>query len=360
VLCAGYAVATGLTGLTLIDRETYGLAALLTRLEHHLASAALGNTPASSETTATVIPAGHQLTTDKLEALYAGGYPAERGEWHEEHVFSRALGTMNSFLVWTPPGYSEHGRPYPTLYLLHGIGAPATFGAEEWLGYALTEDLDRLLGLGLIDPMIVVLPNGDRGYWMNHAAGGPRWADFVVGDLVDYVDATFHTDTRREGRAIGGHSMGGHGALQLALNHPEVFAAAGAHSPTLRPFGSVPAFFGDWHWFTRHDPLSLAQRTEAAPRTAFWLDVGDRDQWRQSTKEIALALRAHGAPVEFRELEGEHEGWYWAYYLPEYLYFYSHALHATARTATGAPVVALRPLTPAAADTGRPKAKSAR
>jgi enterochelin esterase-like enzyme len=286
-----------------------------------------------------------QFTTDRLEALFDGGLPAQRGEWREVRFFSRALGQEAAYLAWVPPGYGTSQRAYPTLYLLHGVGSGAGgFGPEEWLGYALTEDLDRMLALDLIQPMIVILPNGEQGYWMNHADGGPKWGDFVAVDLVRHVDATFRTEPVRQRRAIGGLSMGAHGALQLALNHPDVFGVAGAHSPTLRPFEASPEFFGDQKWFAKHDPLSLVRNTNAAPRIATWIDVGATDDWRSGAEALRKAYEAKRAPLEFRVLEGEHEGWYWEYYLPEYLNFYSSALSATGTTPQGAPVVVSRPL----------------
>lgn len=276
-----------------------------------------------------------------LEQMYGGGLPAERGEWRYITFFSRALTREVTYFAWVPPGYGTSGRGYPTLYLLHGVGGEAGFGIEEWLGYALTENLERLLGLGMIEPMIVILPPGDQGYWMNHAHGGPKWADFVAGDLVKHVDATFRTEPRRERRAIGGLSMGGHGALQLALNHPDTFAIAGAHSPTIRPFETSPAFFGDEQWFAKYDPISLVRNTNAAQRLLTWIDIGVEDTWLPATLVLKDALAAKRAPVAFRIMEGEHEGWYWQYYLPQYLSFYSKALHATAMTAQGAPQVSV-------------------
>jgi enterochelin esterase-like enzyme len=259
-----------------------------------------------------------------------GGLPEARGEWREVRFFSRALGRETVYLAWLPPGYTtgpQRGGPgYPTLYLLHGAGGPAGFGVEEWLGYALTEDLDRLVALGLIEPLIVVLPDGEQGYWINHADGGPRWADFVAVDLVSSVDATFFTDPRPARRAVGGLSMGGHGALQLGLNHPEVFGVVGAHSPTLRPFETSPAFFGDPAWFARFDPPTLAQTTGAAGRVVTWIDIGADDRWRPAAEALRDQLVAHGGTPTFRVLEGEHEGWYWMTYLPEYLGFYSATL----------------------------------
>ncbi|HEU5316835.1 MAG TPA: alpha/beta hydrolase-fold protein [Chloroflexota bacterium] len=283
-----------------------------------------------------VIPLDTVFHYDRLEELSGYALPAQRGEWRMVSFFSRALGRESTYMAWLPPGYASSNVSYPTLYLLHGVGDGETaFGVEEWLGYSLTEDLDRMLALGLIEPMIVVLPYGEQSYWMNHA-NGPKWGDFVAVDLVKHVDATFRTQATRERRAIGGLSMGGHGAVQLAYNHPDTFAIAGAHSPTIRPFETSPEFFGDQAHFAKYDPVSLA-KAGAAGRVLTWIDVGADDQWKDGAEKLAAALKSRGAPFELRVLEGDHDGWYWKYYLPEYLHFYSQALHATQQNAAGAP-----------------------
>jgi S-formylglutathione hydrolase FrmB len=292
-------------------------------------------------TTEGYIPYEQLLTTSRLDALFGGVIPDEfLGQWREVRLFSRALGREASYLVWLPPGYadpSNAGRTYPSLYLLHGVGGSAGYGPEEWLGYALTENLARLLAMGAIEPVIVVLPVGEQGYWINHAGGGPRWADFVAVDLVRHVDATFRTSPVPQKRAIGGLSMGAHGALQLAYNHPDIFGIAGAHSPTLRPFAESPEFFGDERWFARFDPLTLAQRTDAARRVLTWIDIGSDDSWRASTEVLLRTLRSRGAPVISYVFEGEHQGWYWHEYGPEYLRFYATALYSRSSLDLGSP-----------------------
>jgi enterochelin esterase-like enzyme len=211
---------------------------------------------------------------------------------------------------------------------------------EEWRSYGVGGDLDRLLSLGLAEPMLLVLPEGEQGYWINQADGGPRWADFVAVDLVAHVDATYPTAAERGQRAIGGLSMGAHGALQIALNHPDVFSIAGAHSPSIRTYERSPDFFGDPAWFARFDPVTLARTAGTARRLVTWLDVGDEDGWRGGVERLRLALLDQGAPLEFHVLPGEHESAYWAEYLPEYLRFYSAALNAGATTPEGAPLIA--------------------
>ena len=271
-------------------------------------------------------PRARTLNHDRLAALFESGEPAERGRWETDTFFSPALGQEVCALVWLPPGYDASAETYPALYLLHGAGGNGAFGKEEYVIYEVAEDIDRLLALGLVQPMILVLPDGEQGYWINQAGGGPRWADFVAGDLVAHVDATYRTDPARERRAVGGHSMGGHGALQLALNHPDTFAVAGAHSPSIRPFQQSPYFFGDWSWFLRYDPITLARSSGAAAQLTLWVDVGSLDPWRADVNRLLSALAAGHAAADFHVLEGGHESAYWVSYLPEYLRFYSNAL----------------------------------
>ncbi len=295
------------------------------------------------------------LTTERVEAIYGRGVmPTRRGQWHYEQVDSRALGSSQQLLVWTPAGYENSLSRLPTLYLLHGAGGPGGFGVDEWLGYAITEDLDRLVDQRIIEPMIVVLPDGQQGYWTNHANGGPQWADFVTNDVVPYVDAHFRTDARRERRAIGGLSMGAHGAMQIAYRRPELFSVAGAHSPTIRPFEDSPEFFGDEAHFRLYDPLTLVRTSNSAKRVLTWIDLGNEDKFRATTAEMRQALLSRHAPLEFHVFEGEHEGWYWMGYLPEYLGFYSRALYSKRFTPDGAPDVTDRAaLLTASAQSGR-------
>src|SRR5262249_56469407 len=78
----------------------------------------------------------------------------------EEGAFSSAtLGREMPYLVWLPPGYAAQKRRYPVLFYLHGIGA----ANREWLGYGVDVTADCLLAAGAIQPMLIVLPQGDEG-----------------------------------------------------------------------------------------------------------------------------------------------------------------------------------------------------
>ena len=139
-------------------------------------------------------------------------------------------------LVYLPPSYDhDRSRRYPVLYLLHG----ATSVPEEWIdgtyqGMKLPVVLDSLIGTRAIPELIVVMPNADNklgaGFYANSPAAG-NWEDFVVRDLVGYVDRKYRTLATGSRRALVGHSMGGFGALAIAFRHPEQFGLVYAVSP---------------------------------------------------------------------------------------------------------------------------------
>ena len=141
-------------------------------------------------------------------------------------------------LIYLPPSYRhDRARRYPVLYMLHG----ATSVPEEWLdgtyqGLDLRVTLDSLVGAGAIPEMLVVMPNADNAlgsHWYANSPALGNWEDFVVRDLVGYVDGHYRTDGRRARRALFGHSMGGFGALALGFRHPGLFGLVYASSPAM-------------------------------------------------------------------------------------------------------------------------------
>ncbi len=181
----------------------------------------------------------------------------------------------------------------------------------------------------LQDQLIIVMPEGEESYWINHPDGA-RWGDYVAFDLVAHIDATYRTIREPGGRAIGGLSMGGYGALQLALTHPRIFGAVGAHSPSLRALTEAPAYFGDADDFARHNPFSLARTVDPAIAPRVWLDAGAEDPWLPRVAALDEVLREQGLPVEYHVWPGEHDDPYWSRHVDDYLRFYDAALGGAA------------------------------
>ncbi|HLH25717.1 MAG TPA: OpgC domain-containing protein [Chloroflexota bacterium] len=245
-----------------------------------------------------------------------------RGRFLDQAFYSRALNREMGYFLYLPPDYDEAGRSYPVLYLLHG----ASGSAEEWPAYGIVDALDRAITAHDVEPFIMVLPEGDFGYWINHADNGERWGDYLTTDLVTHIDTTYRTLRRPYRRAVGGLSMGGSGALVQAFTHPDVFGIVGADSPSLRENNEVVPILGEGAEFAARDPVSLAATAPGLDRVQIWLDIGEDDPWYPRVVELDDVLTACGIDHEFHVWPGDHDGEYWTSHIPDYLRFYSHAL----------------------------------
>ena len=243
---------------------------------------------------------------------------------HERRFFSPALGREMSYLIYQPAGYEQSRDRYPVLYLLHGIGG----GMWEWVETGLLETMDDLVRGGDVPPMLIVLPEGEQSYWVNHV-DGPRWGDYVADDLVAHIDATYRTITGPEGRAVGGLSMGAHGALQLVMRYPDRFGAVGAHSPSLRRADDTFPFLGTTDDFDERDPLWLARAGHLPTTVRLWLDSGEADPWLEQVVALHEALAAQGVSHTWQTFPGAHDGAYWAEHVADYLRFYGEALQSS-------------------------------
>jgi enterochelin esterase-like enzyme len=162
---------------------------------------------------------------------------------------------------------------------------------------------------------------------MDAAGGGPRYGAYTAQDVVSEIDGHYRTLADRDHQAIGGLSMGGFGALGLAMLYPATFGTAGAHSPALWGLPG-PAIFGDATYFGQHDPLQLLHKQPATARgLRLWLDIGDRDPLDKDRAEaLHQQLLQDGAPHLWREWPGDHSVTYWSAHLDDYLRFYDAAL----------------------------------
>lgn len=241
----------------------------------------------------------------------------------ETVIFSQSLGFEVPYLVYLPPGYdSQPDRRYPVLYMLHGLGGDRYMARVQGLFTAA----DNLILEGEIEPLIIIAPEGQRSYWVNHAENGPRWGNYITVDLVQEVDSRYRTVPKRASRAIGGISMGGHGALQLAMTSNE-FGVVGAHSVALRKYEEAFPFFGDRAYFEAHDPVSLCRKyRERAQSMKIWIDIGSEDIWYRAATDFHQLLESQDIKHEWRVFPGAHDIDYWRAHAYDYLKFYDRAL----------------------------------
>ena len=143
----------------------------------------------------------------------------------------------------------------------------------------------------------------------------------------DDVDARFRTIADSAHRAIGGVSMGAHGAVQLAFNYPGTFSVVGAHSLVLRRYEQAPAYFGLQADYAKRDPMQLAvAKTDLLRSVDLWVDIGDKDPWASLAKQFDGELNGLKVTHIWHEWSGDHSATYWSAHLGDYLHFYGNAL----------------------------------
>jgi S-formylglutathione hydrolase FrmB len=232
-------------------------------------------------------------------------------------VHSKAVGRDLGINVIVPPNAGAKGKR-SLLVFLHGRG-----GYEGTFNDAVFRGLPSLHGRR--GPVVAFPAGGVHGYWHDRADGD--WGSWVMDEVIPLVVRRFGIDPRR--LAIGGISMGGFGAYDLALKNPGRFCAVGGHSPALWFDGSetAPGAFDDAADFERNDVVEAVQNDpEAFGDTRIWNDYGDEDPFRVYDEGFVDALQAGGADLSAHAWRGAHEGGYWESHWPAYQRFYVNAL----------------------------------
>lgn len=239
---------------------------------------------------------------------------------------SPTLGRPIPYAVYTPLPAPPEGERWPVVYLLHGL----TGADGDWFTWGnLGPILDQAMADGRLPPLIVVAPGaGDSWYVNNPDPDGLGLIDTALAtDLVAAVDAKYPTAKCRAGRAIGGVSMGGVGAVLQAINHPDTYGAvmsfAGAlHKPLEKNdprsrwipelYGSAFGIPFDAKRFNAANPftLMLPKLRRAGDKPAFYFVIGDADfpDLIAAAAEYHIGLKQIGIDTTLRVTSGRH---YW-------------------------------------------------
>jgi len=210
-----------------------------------------------------------------------------------------------------PDSYENSVEQLPVLYLLHGAGG----NYRDWNS---NSDIAKLADLY---NMIVVCPDGERTSWYFDSPIDPKfqYESFVAKDCVQYIDKHYRSRSTREGRAISGLSMGGHGAMFLGIRHKDVFSIVVVMSGgvDIRPFpnswdikkrlGDIETHKDNWDKYT---VINLAKDLKDGD-LAISLDCGDRDFFLKVNRALHQQLLQAGISHKYIECPGVHNWTYW-------------------------------------------------
>jgi S-formylglutathione hydrolase len=255
--------------------------------------------------------------------------------------YSQALNCTMRFSIYLPP-QAANGDKVPVLYWLSGL----TCSDENFMQKAGAQRIAAELGIAIVAPD--TSPRGEdiaddasydlgqgAGFYLN-ASQAPwrshyRMYDYVVNELPKLVQANFPVSTKQ---SIAGHSMGGHGALTIAMKNPARYASVSAFSPISNPVNcpwgqkAFTAYLGEDKstWF-EHDASELMKK--ASQFVPAKVDQGESDQFlsqQLKPETLAAAAKLSGYPLQLNSHPGyDHSYYFIASFIEQHLRF--HASH---------------------------------
>jgi len=265
------------------------------------------------------------------------------GGWHKQYSHdSTLLNCSMRFAIYLPPQASQ-GAKVPALYWLSGL----TCSDENFMQKAGAQRLAAELGIAIVAPDTSPRGEGvadDEAYDLGQGAGfyvnatqAPwnrhyQMYDYVVNELPALIESTFPVSDKR---AISGHSMGGHGALTIALRNPERFLSVSAFSPISNPSNcpwgkkALTAYLGkDTNTWRNHDACILLRETTHNVVPAL-VDQGEADDFlaeQLKPEVLEAAAKVSNYPLELRRHDGyDHSYYFIASFIDDHLRF--HASH---------------------------------
>lgn len=231
---------------------------------------------------------------------------------------SKALGEMRHYNVLLPADYESSTSRYPVLYLLHGYG-------DDHTAWTYMTNLSQYASR---QRLIIVMPDGSKSFYINSASDPKaRFEDYLMKDLIPFIDANYRTIPLPRSRAVAGLSMGGYGAALLGLKHPRTFAAIGTFSgavgiahdaPTMpaeaearRRTEQMQAMFGPVGSAERasRDPIALLDKVAMADMPMLYIACGGEDFLIEQNRAFVKRLAEKKIPYEYREISPQGHSW---------------------------------------------------
>lgn len=227
-------------------------------------------------------------------------------------------------LVVLPSAYAaQPQRAFPVFYLLHGAGGD----------YRAWVDATDVEALAEQHEVIVVCPDGGRTSWYFDSPLDPafQFETFMAKELVAHIDANYRTRKSRTARAVGGLSMGGHGALFLAIRHSDTFGTAVSISGgvDIRPYPNhweIAKRIGTFSEVPeRWEELTVINQARSLQpnQIAISIDCGVDDFFIGINRALHAQLVEADIPHDYTERPGGHTWNYWARSLPYQMIFVS-------------------------------------
>lgn len=242
----------------------------------------------------------------------------------EDSLFSPSLNATAKFYAILPDGYAQSQERYPAIYLLHGLGGNYT----NWV------KLTEIVKYAKHYRFIIITPDAKNSWYANSpVVPDANYEDFIVKDVIPFIDNKYRTIQSKFNRSVVGLSMGGYGAAKFGIKYPGMFFFAGCLSPAIQfPAGmedstlvirrskesneSVQRMFGyprNDRW-NENDVYVLLEKANAKSLPFFYLSVGSQDGITEIidlTHSFAGALRKKGAAFEMHETPGGHDWKFW-------------------------------------------------
>ena len=228
------------------------------------------------------------------------------GVVHSHTYRSKALRALRGLVVYTPPGYEQNRRAYPTLYLQHGSGDNQATWTVHGKAHTI---LDNLIAQGRAKPMIIVMMDGHTAPPPNSMAAladnTARFERDLLEDVMPFIEANYRVKPGAANRAIAGLSMGGAQSLTIGLNHPDKFAWVGGFSAAPPTAEKVSAAL--------QNPTRINHQLKL-----LWIGDGKDDFLLKRNQDFIALLASKDIHYQWHLTEGNHSWPVWRNYLCQF------------------------------------------
>lgn len=240
-------------------------------------------------------------------------------------IYSRQMHKSFPALIFKPFTERNSQLKFPVLYLLHGH-------SSDYAGWNYIET--QLKNWADVHKIIIVCPDGDYSSWYVNSPvkRNSKFETYIAKEIVAYVDAHYSSLKDKRYRGITGVSMGGHGAVFLALKHPDIYGIAGSISGAL----DILPFPMEWNLQDVFGPLKGNENvwkkysclylidSHCRPDLKLRIDCGSDDFFLQANRQFQNKLKYLNLPYEYSEESGGHDIPYWIKAIERQLYYFAN------------------------------------